>query len=173
MKTPSIIKALAAILLISAIVSAMASCGIYSFTGASYGTAKTVSIDYIQNRSTYVNATLSNTITEALKDRFITQTPLTLVKSGGDLHFEGVITGYTISTGGIKAGETAANNKLTITMKMTFTNSTAPELDFDKSYSRYTEFDVNSSFASVEQGLVEEIVKLLIDDIFNDSVVNW
>ncbi len=172
MKKPYFTKIVTAILLISAIASMM-SCGIYSFTGASYGTAKTVSIDYFQNRSTYVNASLSNTITEALKDRFITQTPLTLVKQGGDLHFEGAITGYTITTGGIKAGETAANNKLTITMKVTFTNSTAPENDFDKSYSRYTEFDVNSSFAAVEQGLVEEIVKLLIDDIFNDSVANW
>jgi dihydroneopterin aldolase len=148
-------------------------CGIYSFTGASYGTAKTVSIDYFQNRSTYVNADLSNTITEALKDRFVSQTPLTLVKSGGDLHFEGTITGYTISSVGIKAGETASLNRLTITLKVTFTNETAPENDFDKSYTRYSEYDVSSSFNSVESALVEEITKQLIDDIFNDSVVNW
>lgn len=148
-------------------------CGIYSFTGASYGTAKTVSIDYFQNRSTYVNATLSNTLTEALKDRFMSQTPLTLTKSGGDLHFEGTITGYTITAVGIKSGETASYNRLTISMKVTFSNSTAPENDFDKSYSRYADYDVASSFASVESGLVEEISEQLIDDIFNDSVVNW
>ena len=148
-------------------------CGIYSFTGASYGTAKTVSIDYFQNRSTYVNATLSNTITEALKDRFVSQTPLSLVKSGGDLHFEGTITGYSITSVGIKSGETASYNRLTITLKVVFTNETAPENDFDKSYSRYSDYDVTSSFASVESALVEEITQQLIDDIFNDSVVNW
>ena len=154
-------------------VTVMSSCGIYSFTGASYGTAKTVSIDYFQNRSTYVNSTLSSKITEDLKDRFMSQTPLTLVKDGGDLHFEGTITGYTITTAAIKAGETAASNRLTITLKVTFANQTAPENDFDKSYSRYADYDVSSAFSSVESALVEEIVEQLIDDIFNDSVVNW
>ena len=159
---------------IAAIMTAtMTACGIYSFTGASYGTAKTVSIDYFQNRSTYVNSTLSSKITEDLKDRFMSQTPLTLVKDGGDLHFEGTITGYTITTAAIKAGETAASNRLTITLKVTFSNQTAPENDFDKSYSRYADYDVSSSFAAVESTLVDEIVELLIDDIFNDSVVNW
>ena len=155
------------------LMTAFSGCGIYSFTGASYGTAKTVSVDYFQNRSTYVNATLSNSITEALKDRFVSQTPLSLVKSGGDLHFEGTITGYTITAVGIKSGETASYNRLTITLKVSFTNVTAPENDFDKSYSRYADFDVSSSFASVENALVEEISTQLIDDIFNDSVVNW
>jgi len=159
--------------LMALMVTMMTSCGIYSFTGASYGTAKTVSIDYFQNRSTYVNSTLSSKITEDLKDRFMSQTPLTLVKDGGDLHFEGTITGYTITTAAIKAGETAASNRLTITLKVTFTNQTAPENDFDKSYSRYADYDVSSSFSSVESALVDEIVGMLIDDIFNDSVVNW
>lgn len=154
-------------------ITALSSCGLYSFTGASYGTAKTVSIEYFQNRSSYVNANLSNTITENLKDKFMTQTPLTLVKSGGDLNFEGIITGYTITTAGIKAGETAAYNRLTITIKVTFTNQTAPENDFEKSFSRYAEYNVDQSFSTVEQSLVDEIVELLIDDIFNDSVVNW
>ena len=159
--------------LMALMVTMMTSCGIYSFTGASYGTAKTVSIDYFQNRSTYVNSTLSSKITEDLKDRFMSQTPLTLVKDGGDLHFEGTITGYTITTAAIKAGETAASNRLTITLKVTFANQTAPENDFDKSYSRYADYDVSSSFSSVESALVDEIVGMLIDDIFNDSVVNW
>ncbi|MCQ2252378.1 MAG: LPS assembly lipoprotein LptE [Bacteroidales bacterium] len=163
-----------ALAIITAIVVFTAqSCGIYSFTGASYGTAKTVSIDYFPNRSTYVNPTLSNTITDALKDKFMSQTPLTLVKKDGDLHFEGTITGYTITTAGIKSGETAAYNRLTITVKVTFTNQTAPENDFDKSFSRYFDYDSKQSFTSAEGTLVEEIVELLIDDIFNESVVNW
>ena len=67
----------------------------------------------------------------------------------------------------------AASNRLTITLKVTFTNQTAPENDFDKSYSRYSDYDVSQSFSSVESALVDEIVEQLIDDIFNDSVVNW
>ncbi|MBP5503264.1 MAG: LptE family protein [Bacteroidales bacterium] len=148
-------------------------CGIYSFTGASYGTAKTVSVDYFQNRSSYVNPTLSQKITEDLKDRFMSQTPLNLVKSGGDLSFEGTITGYQISAVDIKSSGQAASNRLTISIKVSFTNSTEPDNDFDKSYSRYADYDVKQPFATVESTLVEEIVTLLIDDIFNDSVVNW
>jgi hypothetical protein len=169
MKAKRILTA-AAIAIMAATTTA---CGIYSFTGASYGTAKTVSIEYFQNRSTYINSTLSSKITEDLKDRFMSQTPLTLVKDGGDLHFEGTITGYTITTAAIKAGEQAASNRLTITLKVTFANQTAPENDFDKSYSRYADYDVASAFSSVESALVDEIVEQLIDDIFNDSVVNW
>ena len=148
-------------------------CGIYSFTGASYGSAKTVSIDYFQNRSSYVNPTLSQKITEDLKNRFMSQTPLNLVKSGGDLSFEGTITGYKISPVDIKSSGQAANNRLTITIKVSFTNATEPDNDFDKSYSRYADYDVKLPFATVESTLVEDIVSLLIDDIFNDSVVNW
>ena len=148
-------------------------CGIYSFTGASYGTAKTVSIDYFQNRSTYVNPTLSQKITEDLKDRFMSQTPLNLVKTGGDLSFEGTITAYRISAVDIKSTGQAAKNRLTISIKVSFANSTEPENDFEKSYSRYADYDVKQPFSAVESTLVDEIVTLLIDDIFNDSVVNW
>ncbi|MBO4771289.1 MAG: hypothetical protein J5595_01990 [Bacteroidales bacterium] len=162
------------LLVVTVIMAAtMTACGIYSFTGASYGTAKTVSVDFFQNRSSYVNPTLSSKVTEDLKNRFMSQTPLALVTQGGDLHFEGAITGYTISTADIKAGERAANNRLTITLKVTFTNQTAPENDFDQTYTRYADYSVSQSFASVESTLVEQIVEELINDIFNDSVVNW
>ena len=103
----------------------------------------------------------------------MSQTPLALVKEGGDLHFEGAITGYTISTAAIKAGETASNNRLTITLKVSFTNQTAPENDFEQTYTKYADYGVSQSFASVEATLVDQIVEQLIDDIFNDSVVNW
>ncbi len=151
----------------------LASCGIYTFTGASYGTAKTFSVDYIQNRATYVSPTLSQKITEDLKDRFMSQTPLTMVQKDGDLQFEGVITGYVISPGGIKSGETASFNRLTVTVKIIFTNQTAPENDFEKSFSRYADFDVSQPFQTVESGLLDQIVEELINDIFNESVVNW
>ena len=103
----------------------------------------------------------------------MSQTPLNLVKTGGDLSFEGTITGYKISAVDIKSSGQAANNRLTITIKVSFTNATDPDNDFEKSYSRYADYDVKLPFSSVESTLVDEIVTLLIDDIFNDSVVNW
>jgi len=148
-------------------------CHIYSFTGASYGDAKTVSIAYFENRATYVNPSLSRTFTEKLKDRFVSQTPLALVAKGGDLVFEGEIVDYMITPVNILAGETAASNRLTITVKVRFTNETAPDNDFEKTFSRYADYPMAQNLSSIEAGLVEEISILLIDDIFNDSVVNW
>lgn len=161
------------LLILLLMLTAISGCGIYSFTGASYGSAKTVTIDFFQNRASYVNPSLSSTITEKLKDKFMNQTPLTLVQKGGDMHFEGFITGYSITSEGIKSNEKAANNKLTITVKVTFTNETAPENDFSKSFSRDETFPVSQSFSSAESSLVEGIVEKLIQDIFNEAVVNW
>ncbi|MCQ2973854.1 MAG: LPS assembly lipoprotein LptE [Bacteroidales bacterium] len=148
-------------------------CGIYSFTGASYGSAKTFTVENFVNKATYVNPTLATKITEDLKDRFMSQTPLALVTSGGDLNFSGTITGYKISSQDISSKGTATKNRLTISIKVTFTNETDSENDFEKTYSRYSEYDVKNTFNSVESSLVDEIITLIIDDIFNDSVVNW
>jgi len=149
------------------------SCGIYSFTGASYGTAKTVTIKYFENKAALVNPTLSQTFTEELKDKFLGQTPLKLVDSKGDLSFEGNITGYSTSPMGIQAGETAATNRLTITIKVKFTNKTDPKQDFEKSYSDYEDYESTQSLSEVESALVDVIIDKIIDKIFNDAVVNW
>lgn len=149
------------------------SCGIYSFTGASYGTATTVSIKYFDNKATIINPTLSQTFTEELKDKFLTQTPLKLIDKNGDLHFEGNIIGYETTPQAIQAGETAASNRLTITIKVKFTNKTNPEQDFEKQYSDYEDYDSSVSLAAVENELVDAILEKIIDKIFNDSVVNW
>lgn len=149
------------------------SCGIYSFTGASYGNAKSVSIDFFENYASYVQPTLSQVFTEKMKDRFVSQTPLALVSDEGDLKFSGSITDYQVTPVGIQAGETAASNRLTIIINVKFVNETDPDASFEKSFSRYADFDISQSLNSVETGLIDEITDLLIDDIFNDSVVNW
>jgi hypothetical protein len=151
----------------------LASCGIYSFTGASYGTAKTVSIKYFENKATLVNPALSQTFTEGLKDKFLTQTPLKLIESKGDLQFEGNIVSYSTSPMGIQAGETAASNRLTIIIKVKFTNSTNPEQDFEKQYTDYEDYESTTNLAEVESALIDAIIEKIIDNIFNDSVVNW
>jgi len=151
----------------------LTSCGIYSFTGASYGTAKTVTIDYFENKAALVNPTLSQTFTEKLKDKFISQTPLKLVDKKGDLQFEGNITGYSTAPMGIQAGEVAATNRLTITIKVKFTNNTDSEQDFEKSYSDYEDYDSSQNLSEVQDALNDAIIEKIIDKIFNDSVVNW
>lgn len=162
-------------LILVLVVISLNSCKVqYTFTGASISPdVKTVSIDYYQNYAPLVNPNLSSTFTEALKDRFITQTSLTLVKEYGDLQFSGQITGYAISPIAIQANETAAQNRLTITVKVKFVNAKDEKQSFEKSFSQFSDFPGDKDFSSIESEQVKIIVDKLIDEIFNSSIANW
>lgn len=155
----------------------LASCTIkYSFTGASIPPdAKTVSVQNFPNMAPLINPTLSMTITEALKDKFLAQTSLNLVQRDGDLKFSGTITNYSTQPVAIQGGDVsvAAMNRLTITVNVKFENSKDPKANFDTSFSRYDDYDSSKNLQDVETQLVEEITKQIVQDIFNKSVVNW
>ncbi len=150
------------------------SCGIYSFTGASIPpSAKTISISYFENNSDFVNPTLSETLTQALRDRFISQTSLNVIPSGGDLQFEGEITGYKISPQAIQSNDVAAQTRLTVTVKVKFTNLIEPANNFETTFSAYDDYPSDQDLVSVQDALIDNIKVLLIDQIFNKAVVNW
>lgn len=146
----------------------------YSFTGASISPdVKTVSVAYFQNLSTLVNPTLSSIFTEELKNRFVSQTRLNLVSDFGDLNFSGEIKNYQVTPVAIQGNETAASNRLTITIRVKFVNIKDEKQNFDKSFSRYEDFDSQNQFNSIEGELVKVIVDKLVEDVFNGAVANW
>lgn len=155
--------------------SVFQSCGIYSFTGTSIQPdVKTVTINYFEYTAMKVNPSLSNQITEALQEKFIKLTRLELVDMDGDLEITGAVSGYDVKATAVTANEQAAMNRLTVTVKVSFTNRKYPEDDFpDKSFSAYADFDAMQSLDAVESGLCEEIVEQLCEDIFNATVANW
>lgn len=146
----------------------------YSFTGASIPPeAKTVSVQLFQNIAPQVNPTLSNYFTEELKNAFMTQTKLLMVNSFGDFAFSGQITNYAVAPISVQGNETAAQNRLTITVKVKFVNVIDPKGSFDKSFSQYEDYDSNQNFTQVEEQLMQAIVKKIVEDIFNASAANW
>ena len=151
------------------------SCGIYSFTGTSIQPdVKTVTINYFEYLAPKVNPSLSNLLTEQMKDKFLRLTKLEQVDIDGDLEILGAVTGYDVKASAITANEQAAQNRLTVTVKISFVNRKYPEDDFqDKSFSAYADFDASSSLDAVEATLCEEIVEQLCEDIFNSTVANW
>ena len=152
----------------------LAACGIYSFTGASISAdIETVSVDYFQNNASMVQPTLSNIMTERLKDQFISQTNLSLTDAIGDLQFEGEITGYKVKPIAIQANETAAQNRLTISVKVTFTNNLDENQNYSQSFSHYADFDSSQDLSSIETELIDQIVEVLSENIFNKAVANW
>jgi hypothetical protein len=152
----------------------LAGCRNYSFTGASVAPeVKTVSVAFFPNRASLVNPSLSQQFTEKLRDKFVGETNLTLVQQGGDLSFEGAIVDYRTQPAAIQGNDQAALNRLTITVNVKFANAKEPKNDFDQNFSRYVEYNAQLSLASVEQSLVDEINKQLVDDVFNKAVINW
>jgi hypothetical protein len=154
---------------------ALTGCGVsYSFSGVNISEdVKTYSVDYFQNRAALVQAQLSQEFTNALMDKIQNNTSLNLANDGGDVSFSGEITGYETRPTAITSAETAARNRLTITVRVKYTNVVEPELDFDTSFSRYEDYDASQNLSDVENQLIELIVENLVEDIFNQAFVSW
>lgn len=152
----------------------MAGCGVYSFTGASIPPeAKTISVSYFVNNAQYVEPTLSQSLTDALRDRFQSQTNLTFIAEDGDLQLEGSITDYSTKPMAIQGNETAALNRLSVTIKVKFTNSIDATKDYETSFTRFEDYSSNQDLSAVKDQLIPLINEALVDDIFNKAVVNW
>ncbi|MDR3181192.1 MAG: LPS assembly lipoprotein LptE [Prevotellaceae bacterium] len=148
--------------------------GGYSFTGTSISPdVKSVSISYINNMAPIVYPSLSNTLTEALKDKFTRNTRLDLIDENGDLQFEGEITNYDVTSMAVQANEVAATNRLTVTVKIRFTNNVDEKQSYDKSFSAYEDFSSTETLDAVQDQLVVTIIEKLIEEIFNNAVANW
>ena len=151
------------------------SCGTVTFnmSGASFGNAKTCQVVYFENRAEIVNPRLAAQITDALKDKIQSSSSLRLVNSNADVMFEGEITGYNVQSGQITAQNVAARDRLTVTVKVKFTNMLDSDKSYDKSFSRFQEYDGGTSLPSVESKLVDDILKELMEDIYNDAFATW
>jgi len=146
----------------------------YSFTGASISPdVKTVSIKDFPNMASMPEPSLSYVFTEQLRTKFSQETSLSVVRSNGDIQFEGEITGYSMSYESVRSDETAAQSKLTISVHVLFTNTKEPLRSFDKRFSEYELFSSDQSLESVKEGLIKTIVTNLVDDIFMEAVANW
>ena len=153
----------------------LSACGIYSFTGTSIqNDVNSITINYFQYRAEKVNPSLSNDLTEALRTRFRRTTRLEQVEQDGDLEITGEVTGYTVGAAAVTADEVAARNRLTVTVRVSFTNRKYPEDDFEnQSFSGYADYDSTNSLDSVESALCAEIIDKIIEDIFNATVAQW
>lgn len=161
-----------ALILVSALL--VVSCGIYSFTGTSIQPdVKTITIPYVEYKALRVNPSLAGDLTDALQEKFRKLTRLEQVDQDGDLELLVEVTGYDVKATAITANEMAAQNRLTVGVKIAFTNRKYPEDDVNQSFSAYEDFDATQSLEAVESGLCETIIDKLVEDIFNATVAQW
>jgi hypothetical protein len=145
----------------------------FSFSGGSLDpNLKTISIHTLKNNASLVIPTLSQQLTDAIRDKFTSQTKLSLTNNGGDLDISGEIIGYTTTPIAIQANETASQNRLTITITIRMVNKQNEAQNFETNFSRYADYPSSKPFSEMDE-VVKQVNEYLVDDIFNKAVVNW
>lgn len=150
------------------------SCGIYSFSGTSIQPdVTTITINTFGYKALKVNPTLANDLSESLRDKFQKLTRLEQVDEEGDLEIYGEITGYDTKSIAVTADEVASQNRLTVTIKIYFTNRKYPEDDLEKTLSAYADYSSDYTLDAMQDELCEDIIETLVEDIFNATVAQW
>lgn len=135
--------------------------------------AKTASVELFVNNAGLASPNLPLKLTERLKDQILSQTKLLLVTEEGDLQFSGLITGYSVSPVAVQPNETAGLNRLTITIKATYFNKFNDKKNYTQTFSRFADYDSALELSSVEDQLMDEIGKQLVQDIFDKAFSDW
>ncbi|MBS1615391.1 MAG: LptE family protein [Bacteroidetes bacterium] len=168
MKLPALIAVLTFFL-------ALTSCGVYSLSGASVE-GKTIRFSMLDNKARNVVPTLAPALTEKLRSRILSQTGLTSQNGPAaepDYELSGSIMAYEVTVSAVQNTQQASQNRLTITVHISFKNNISPKASFEQDFSRFADFPASQSLQSVQSGLMDQIGDQLADDIFNKAFVNW
>lgn len=161
-------------MLILLLVLTASACGVYSFTGADTGDAQTFEVRHFQNTADLVEPGIDRIFTLKLQDLIQNQTNLGLTNQNGDLVYEGEITQFYIAPMTATSQITAAQNRLTIGVKVRFSNRLDQEKDFEKQFSFYHDYSASLQLTGgVLETALEDIFEHITQDIFNESLTNW
>ncbi|WP_343488360.1 LptE family protein [Allomuricauda sp. d1] len=154
------------------------SCGAYNFSGASTGTAQSFQVNFFQNYAdqspgSVIEPGLDRDFTLALQDLITNLTSLNLTNTNGDLLYEGEIVEYRVSPMTATSQQTAAQNRLTMSVKVRFYNTTKEDSDFEQRFSFFFDFPANQLLESVKSEAHEVLFERITQDIFNASLADW
>jgi len=146
----------------------------FSFKGSSVPEdVKTASVQYFDNRAPLINPALSQTFTEAMKDRITSESRLIINNNQGDVDFSGEITGYDLRPMAIQADAMSSETRLTVTVKVRYQNFKNPQTNWESTFSAYEDFPSERNITDIEEQLVKNIVEQLTENIFNKAFSDW
>lgn len=149
-------------------------CKYYNFTGTGKIDANTFQVNYFQNTSELIEPGLDRDFTLALQDLIQTQTNLNLTNTGGDLIYEGEITGFRISPMSATADQRAAQNRVTMTVNLRYTNTKKEEDDFEKTFSFFYDYPADQQLVGPTLSAAkDELFERITQDIFNATLAKW
>ena len=162
--------------LMATLVAIVSACSVsYKFNGASidYTKTKTIQFSEFPVRSAYVWAPMGPMFNNTLRSQFTDHTRLQLVKRNGDLKLEGEITRYEQRNKGVSSEGHSAMVELSMTVKARFTNNAKHSDDFEQEFTATASYESTQSLNSVQDGLVQEMIDNICEQIFNAAVANW
>lgn len=161
------------LLVFPVIILLIASCGVYSFTGASIQ-GKTINIHALENRAQNVVPTLTATLTDKIRSRILSQTGLAPQNNDNtDYDLSGSISMYQVTVSGVQNTQEASQNRLTISLIVNFKNRLDEKASFTQTFTRFADFPATQTLQSAEARLIDDLGNQLADDIFNKAFVNW
>ncbi len=163
------------ILLYLALIAVLSACSVrFTLKGSSVPeNLKTFTVQYFENRAPLINPTLSQSFTEALKDRVTRESRLVLETKDGDIEFKGTITGYSIRPMAIQADALSAETRLTVTVKVEYRNFKNPKDNWESQFSAYEDYPSERNINDIEGELTNLIIEQLTEDIFNKAFSDW
>lgn len=167
------LRLLVAVVLMAAMVQG---CRIsYKFNGAAldYTVYRTVHVGEFPIRASLVYAPLQQTFENTLLDYITRNTRLQTTDGASDLEIEGEITGYALTPQAVTEDAYASKTRLTITVRVKYTDTRADGNDIDQSFSAYRDFDASQMLNDVQEELCQQITKELVELIFNATLGNW
>lgn len=146
----------------------------FNFTGGNVDSRlETLAVDQFLNEAPIIVPALAQDFTQALQDRFLSQSRLSLTTDNADIFISGVITGYRVDYVAIQGDDRAAQNRLTISARVKFENNVDENDSWEQTFNTFVDFNADDDFTSVEPTLIEEIIEQLTQDIFNKSIGKW
>ncbi len=147
----------------------------YKFNGASidYDVTKTILISEFPNQAPLVYPPLEQRFNEELKDLFTRSTRLQFVRQNADLEMEGEIVGYELTPLAVQEDSFASETRLTLTVRMRYRNNKVPGQDKEETIKAYRNFPADRMLTDVQDQLISELIKEIIDQMFNSTMSNW
>ena len=159
-------------LILTILILLAVNCGPYSFNGLT-DIPKTFQVNFFQNNAPLNEPGIDILFTNTLQDLILNQTNSQLVKSNGEVIFEGEITQYRVEPMTATANNTAAQNRLTIAVNVRYINTKNEDKDFERSFSFFFDFPDTTQLTSIKDEAHEVVFDRITQDILNASLADW
>lgn len=142
-------------------------------TAIDYSVYKTIQVSEFPIRAALVYPPLQQTFENELLDYISRNTRLRTTDSSADLSIEGEITGYNLSPQAVTEDAYASRTRLTINVRVKYTDNKSPGKDIDQTFSAYRDFDSSQMLTDVQDELCQQISRELVELIFNATLGDW